>query len=197
MRNGSVFDLKLAKGAATALVSGSHLYTVRAQIKPLARSRWKTLCSDCAGGIDSLVELLQAQFSKGVMERMCRQETGLFPSPKEISFTCSCPDWASMCKHVAAVFYGIGARLDQEPELLFQLRGVDHRALVATAGADLSLGDKAPAAGRVLESRDLAGLFGIELAARGRKAAGKKGSAATARIKSKGRKLKGRKAERE
>ena len=98
------------------------------------------------------------------MERMCRQESGLFPSPKEISFTCSCPDWAAMCKHVAAVFYGIGARLDQSPELLFALRKVDPSALVAGAGHDLSLGAKRPGSGKVLSDTGLAEMFGIELA---------------------------------
>jgi uncharacterized Zn finger protein len=164
VRNGSVIDLKIEAGEVKALVSGSSIYKVNAKIAALAPARWKALCSDCAGAIDSLVELLQARFSQGVMERMCRQQTGLFPSPKEISFTCSCPDWASMCKHVAAVFYGIGARLDQKPELLFELRKVDHTALIATAGADLTLGGKGPAAGRVLADPGLAEIFGIEFA---------------------------------
>lgn len=164
VRNGSVIDLRIEAGEVKALVSGSSIYKVSAKISALAPARWKALCSDCAGAIDSLVELLQARFSHGVMERMCRQQTGLFPSPKEIRFTCSCPDWASMCKHVAAVFYGIGARLDQKPELLFELRKVDHTALIATAGADLKLGGKGPAAGRVLADPGLAEIFGIEFA---------------------------------
>ena len=164
VRNGSVIDLKIEAGDVRALVSGSSIYKVSAKISALAPARWKALCSDCAGAIDSLVELLQARFSQGVMERMCRQQTGLFPSPKEISFTCSCLDWASMCKHVAAVFYGIGARLDQKPELLFELRKVDHTALIATAGAELTLGDKGPVAGKILEDPGLAEMFGIEFA---------------------------------
>lgn len=164
VRNGSVIDLKITPGEVTALVSGSSIYTVRAQIGTVLAARWNAICSDCAGGIDSLVELLQGRFSKGVMERMCRQETGLFPSPKEISFTCSCPDWAAMCKHVAAVFYGIGARLDQSPELLFALRKVDPAALLAGAGRDLSLAAGRPASGRVLSDAGLAEMFGIELA---------------------------------
>lgn len=164
VRNGSVIDLKVAAGDITALVSGSSIYKVSAQISALDPPRWKAICGDCAGAIDSLVELLQAKFSKGVMERMCRRETGLFPSPKEIRFSCSCPDWADMCKHVAAVLYGVGARLDQQPDLLFQLRKVDHTALLATASADLTLGGKGPTADRVLDDSGLSELFGIELA---------------------------------
>ena len=99
------------------MVSGSSLYRVTVGIDPVPRAQWRSICKDCAGGIDSLVELLQGRLSQGVMERICRQGLGLFPAPREIHFKCSCPDYASMCKHVAAVLYGVGARLDQQPEL--------------------------------------------------------------------------------
>jgi uncharacterized Zn finger protein len=109
------------------------------------------------------VELLQGRFSQGVMERICRQKTGLFPAPAEIELSCSCPDWASMCKHVAAVLYGVGARLDARPELLFTLRQVDAKDLIATAGTGLPLSKAGPAAGKVLVADDLSRLFGLEL----------------------------------
>ena len=127
-------------------------------------ARWSAICKDCSGAIDSLVELLQGRFSKGVMTRLCEEKTGLFPSPKDILFTCSCPDWASMCKHVAAVLYGIGARLDHQPELLFTLRKVDQQDLIAKAGSDLSKKHKGPAGAKVLASDDLSEMFGIEMA---------------------------------
>ena len=111
-----------------------------------------------------MVELLQGRFSTGVMTRLCAEKTGLFPSPKDIIFTCSCPDWASMCKHVAAVLYGVGARLDHRPELLFTLRQVDQQELVAKAGSDLSKVRKGPTSAKVLASEDLSGMFGIEMA---------------------------------
>jgi uncharacterized Zn finger protein len=110
------------------------------------------------------VELLQGRLSKGVMERICRPQTGLFPSPKEIKFSCSCPDWAAMCKHVAAVLYGIGTRLDEQPQLLFTLRKVDSKDLVARAGTGLPLAKKTPSAGKILERSELAEVFGIEMA---------------------------------
>src|ERR1700674_42888 len=134
VRNGSVIDLQIAPGEVKALVSGSDIYTVSVRVSPVSRARWKSICTDCAGAIDSLVELLQGRFSKGVMERICRQNVGLFPSPKEIALSCSCPDWADMCKHVAAVLYGIGARFDRQPELLFRLHDVDHAELITKAG---------------------------------------------------------------
>ena len=164
VRNGSVVDLQVAPGSVTALVSGSTMYDVKVTVAPVPRRHWSAICRDCAGAIDSLVELLQGRFSKGVMARLCEEKTGLFPSPKEIVFTCSCPDWASMCKHVAAVLYGIGARLDDQPELLFTLRKVDQQDLIAKAGSDISKTRKGPAGAKVLESDDLSGMFGIEMA---------------------------------
>ena len=147
VRNGSVVDLQIGGGEVKALVSGSEIYKVAVKVTPVSKARWQSICSDCAGAIDSLVELLQGRFSKGVMERLCRQGTGLFPSPDEIQLSCSCPDWASMCKHVAAVLYGIGARLDQQPELLFKLHKVDEKELIAKAGQGLPLGRKGACAG--------------------------------------------------
>ncbi len=164
VRNGSVVDLKISKGEIKALVSGSEVYTVKIVIETATPSVWKALCNDCAGSIDSLVELLQGRFSKGVMERVCLQGKGLFPSPKEIKLSCSCPDWADMCKHVAAVLYGVGARLDASPELLFTLRGVDKSELVAKAGEGLPAAKKPSSSKRVMTGGDLGAIFGVEMA---------------------------------
>ncbi len=164
VRNGSVIDLKIGAGQVEALVSGSSIYTVQIGVTPVPAPRWKAICGQCAGGIDSLVELLQGRFSKAVMAHLCQQGTGLFPAPAEITFSCSCPDWASMCKHVAAVLYGVGARLDHQPELLFRLRQVDEQELITWAGADVPLAKKGPAASKVLADEDLAGVFGVDLA---------------------------------
>ena len=164
VRNGSVIDLQIAPGEIKALVSGSEIYSVAVRVAPVTKARWQSICEDCAGAIDSLIELLQGRFSKGVMERVCRQKTGLFPSPDEIKLSCSCPDWAGMCKHVAEVLYGIGARLDQQPDLLFRLHEVDEKELIAGAGKALPLARKAPAPTKVLDGEDLSALFGLELA---------------------------------
>lgn len=164
VRNGSVVDLQIEPGQVRAMVAGSSLYKVAVSVAAVPKARWRSIRDDCAGAIDSLVELLQGHFSKGVMERICREKTGLFPAPTEIGLSCSCPDWAAMCKHVAAVLYGIGARLDREPELLFRLRGVDEGDLIATAGKGLPLSGKTPSADRVLKDDGLSELFGLELA---------------------------------
>lgn len=163
VRNGLVIDLQIAPHTVTATVCGSSLYTVKITINEVPKAQWKAICADCAGGIDSLVELLQGRFSKGVMERICRQGTGLFPRPAEIRFSCSCLDHASMCKHVAASLLGVGARLDAQPELLFWLRGVNENDLVADIGSALPMAKKGPAAGKVLEADDMAALFGLDM----------------------------------
>jgi uncharacterized Zn finger protein len=164
VRNGSVIDLAIGAGTVTAQVMGSELYKISVNITAVPAKQWQDIGTECAGTIDSLVELLQGRLSKGVMERICQPGKGLFPSPKEIKFDCSCADWASMCKHVAAVFYGVGARLDEKPELLFTLRKVDAKELVTRAGAGLPLPKQAPGRAKVLDDSKIAGIFGIEMA---------------------------------
>ena len=165
VRNGSVIDLQIAAGEIQAMVSGSDLYTVSIQIIAVNKARWLSICTDCSGSIDSLIELLQGRLSKGVMERICRQKTGLFPSPAEIRLSCSCPDWADLCKHTAAVLYGVGARLDQQPELLFRLHGVDEKELIANATSKPALSNGKSTPARMLSSReDLSALFGLDIA---------------------------------
>src|ERR1700729_3490788 len=163
VRNGSVIHLEIAKGRVTALVQGSELYDVTVTIAPLAKARWTKIVGACAGKIDSLVELLQGKLSRGVMEVVTHRETGLFPAPAQIALKCSCPDWATMCKHVAAALYGVGARLDEKPELLFVLRNVDEQELLAGAGRDLAITQAKPG-GNVLDDGDVAALFGLEMA---------------------------------
>ncbi len=162
VRNGSVIDLQIGPCEVKALVSGSSIYKVGITIAPVPAAQWRSICADCAGRVESLVELLQGRLSQGVMERICRQGTGLFPKPSDIRFSCSCLDYASMCKHVAAVLYGVGARLDRSPELLFRMRAVDESELLA------SLDSVVPAATlpgeRVLAGEDVAALFGLDMA---------------------------------
>lgn len=163
VRNGSVCHLEIRKGEVEARVQGSSLYTVRLDIKPLARAAWESIKGRCTGHIASLLDLLQGRLSAGVMSVVTDPQTGMFPKPKEIRMECSCPDWAVMCKHVAAVMYGIGARLDEQPELLFLLRGVDHGELIfSKAEAAVGAAVKGGKARRLAEG-DVEGVFGIEI----------------------------------
>jgi uncharacterized Zn finger protein len=163
VRNGSVVHLDVRAGQIEAMVSGSEMYKVNIGIVPAAREKWSALCRECAGGIGSLVELLQGRFSDRVMDVITRKGTGLFPTPSEIKMTCSCPDWATLCKHVAAVLYGVGARLDESPELLFVLRSVDQEELITQAAAVTDLTAKTETGGLELSESDMGAVFGIEM----------------------------------
>ena len=146
VRNGSVVDLQIQPGKITARVTGSELYQIVIDITALPKAQWQALVQDCTGSIATLVELLQGKLSQAVMERMCKPQTGMFPAPRQIKMACSCPDWAGMCKHVAATLYGVGTRLDEEPQLLFTLRQVDagDPTLADVFGLDMAVAD-APA----------------------------------------------------
>ena len=161
LANGLVVDLKVAAGRVTALVQGSHLYEVEVSVARLPEPRWKEIRSECAGKIDSLVELLSGRLSEAVMAVVTRPGAGLFPAPAEIRMRCSCPDSARLCKHLAAALYGIGARLDRSPELLFLLREVDHLELVSAA-AETPVA-AATASDDTLAGADLSSIFGIDL----------------------------------
>ncbi|MCU0857770.1 MAG: helix-turn-helix domain-containing protein [Pontiellaceae bacterium] len=164
VRNGSVCHLAIEKGTITALVSGSSLYKLSIHIQPLDTKQWESIKSRCKGGIGSLIELLQGKISDEIMTVVTDKQNGLFPQPKEIRFNCDCPDWADMCKHVAAVMYGVGVRLDTHPELLFKLRGVNHEELILmdTALDGLTDGTRSRRR-RTLDGSALENVFDIEL----------------------------------
>jgi uncharacterized Zn finger protein len=162
VRRGAVLHLDIAPGLVTAMVSGTSLYTISIRIEPLGRGRWRRIREACTGQIGSMLELLQGRFSDDVMAVVADRRQGLFPLPNEITLSCDCPDWAVMCKHVAAALYGVGARLDDQPELLFLMRDVDPEELITDG---LALPEAEPEADDALDESDLAGLFGIELAA--------------------------------
>jgi len=166
--HGAVLDLQIAPGEVLALVQGTRStpYKVAVRIQPIDRSEWKQIAQACSERIGSMQELLAGRFPKDLAEVFTAQGGGLFPSPKQITFECSCPDWASMCKHVAAVLYGIGTRLDEDPQLFFVLRKADVNDLVARTLRDTSeklLKQARRKTGRVIEDADLGEVFGIEL----------------------------------
>ncbi|MEI6654853.1 MAG: SWIM zinc finger family protein [Verrucomicrobiota bacterium] len=164
VRNGSVLHLAIAPGTVSALVQGSELYEETIHITPLPAHKWKSIQARCQGKIGSLIELLQGKISDEIMAIVTDPNEGLFPKPKEIKLNCSCPDWATMCKHVAAVLYGVGARLDFQPELLFKLRGVDHNDLISAATASTLGGSTQPSGRRrTLDAANLGDVFGIDL----------------------------------
>ncbi len=168
VRHGAVLDLQIDPGKVESLVQGSRSkpYSVSVNIKAISKKIWQDIKAVCEGKLDSLEELLAGEFPKALGEIFMAQGRGLFPSPKEIEFNCSCPDWAYMCKHVAATLYGIGTRLDEEPGLFFRLRRVEMKDLVTQAVEDktrklLQRAEKKTA--RVIAESDLADVFGIDM----------------------------------
>lgn len=170
VRNGAVLDLQIQPGHIQALVQGSvrKPYKVEISIQPLLPARWEEIRIACEGQIDSLQELIDGKFPPQLSELFTAQGSGLFPTPREISFTCSCPDWAVMCKHVAAVLYGVGARLDEDPTLFFTLRAVHIHDLISSAvqsRTQTMLSKSGAKSRRILEDADIAGMFGVEVEA--------------------------------
>jgi uncharacterized Zn finger protein len=158
LRSGAVVDLRIGAGQIDALVAGTSLYEVSVRIDKLARKRWGAVIKRCAGHIESVVGLLQGKLSETVLEALVDRRAGLFPEQKEIDFTCSCPDSALLCKHIAAVLYGVGARLDKKPELFFTLRSIAIDALVTRTALR-----RASPAKEALPADSLEGIFGIEI----------------------------------
>ena len=158
VRNGSVCHLHIQPGRIEAIVSGSELYNIAIRIKKLKPVTWRSVKRRCSGRIGSMLELLQGRLSDQVMTVVTDRKQGLFPQPREIQLSCDCPDWAVMCKHVAAALYGVGSRLDSQPELLFLLRDVDAQELISTelAVPSVTTGDR-------LDDDQLGDIFGIDL----------------------------------
>jgi len=158
VRNGSVCHLGIQNGTVESFVAGTETYEVTVEIKPLAKKKWKSIKEKCSGQIGSMLELLKGKLSDQVMKLVADHREGLFPKEGEISFSCSCYDWAGMCKHIAAVLYGIGSRLDKQPELLFSLRGVDANELITS-----KLSTVTEETEDLMGDEGLAEIFGIEL----------------------------------
>ncbi len=162
VRNGSVCHLAIRNGKIDAIVSGSQMYKVNICIAPLAPNRWKNVRKQCAGQIGSILALLEGKLPDQVMKIVTDPTKGLFPQPKDIKLHCDCPDWADMCKHVAAVLYGVGARLDKKPELLFLLRKVDYHELIS-GELDIRTATTEKGKRRQLAKQDLSVLFGVDI----------------------------------
>jgi uncharacterized Zn finger protein len=163
VRNGSVFDLQISEGKVQALVQGPSLYKISITFKRLPPNRWGDFKTRNAGKVTNLLDLLQGRLSKDILAEITAAQEGLFPSPQEIELDCSCPDWADMCKHVAAVLYGVGARLDEKPELFFTLRGVDLQELLQAASAAAAKPTIEVIESVALAGANLAEIFGVEL----------------------------------
>ncbi|MDB6073639.1 MAG: zinc finger, domain protein, partial [Verrucomicrobiaceae bacterium] len=162
LRQGKVYNLEIGAGEVTAEVVGSAIYDVIIKIKPLTAPHWQEIKGKCAGQVSTLLDLLSGKLGDGVLKVITDRETGLFPAPSEIRINCNCPDSAGLCKHAAAVLYGVGLKFDADPGLFFKLRAVNPEELLSLA-ADVV--GKEPVAGSaaVISDDDIAGLFGIDM----------------------------------
>ncbi len=175
VRHGAVLDLKINVGNISALVQGSAKkpYEVEINIKAISQEIWSTIAKECAGKIDSLEEIMEGKFPKAMADLFTTKGKGLFPTPKEITMECSCPDWAVMCKHIAAVLYGVGARLDDDPTLFFTLRNVNINDLIKETVSKKSqqlLKKSEVKSRRILDDTDIFGMFGIQMETEGKEA---------------------------
>lgn len=159
LRYGCVLDVKAAPGRIDALVMGEHLYEVRVHAAPPDEEALARLRARCAGHIGSWIDLLKGNLSPELLEILCDPEGGLFPAPEEWRFSCSCPDWADLCKHASAVLYAFGVMLDEQPELLFTLRGMDASVLIPKAPEAVPGGEDA----LDKDAGSLSDMFGIRL----------------------------------
>lgn len=164
VRNGSVCHLEINEGQVKAMVAGSSIYNITIAIKPLVREKWHTIKSTCVGNISSLLDLLSGKLSTGVMDVVCHPEGGLFPLVHDFKLSCDCPDWATMCKHVAAVLYGVGSRLDVDPAQLFKLRGVNFEELIDVNQAVLNVTSTQSGRRKRLDDTVFTDLFNFEMA---------------------------------
>lgn len=162
LRQGNVFNLTVGKGKIFAYVTGSELYEVEITITPLPAPRWTEIRDKCQGQVASLLDLLGGKLGDGVMRIICDPGQGLFPSRREIRHFCTCPDAADLCKHRAAVLYGVGVLFDRDPKFLFELRGTDPSELIANSAAVLT--SSSIETGAELQDSDLSALFGIDIA---------------------------------
>ncbi len=165
VKTGSVIDLDIEKGKILARVQGTRItpYKVEIRISPLSEQQIQSITDKCGKKVDNLSKLVSGDFPEELKEVFIGQG-GLFPSPKEISFNCSCPDWALMCKHVAAVLYGVGARLDEDPLLFFTLRGIDTNRFVDVVIAnrtEMMLANVNKPSKRILSDTSLSDIFGV------------------------------------
>jgi uncharacterized Zn finger protein len=194
VRNGSVCHLEIKPGLVEAKVCGSEIYDIKVKIDPLPEKTWEAIKQKCRGQIGSVVELLQGKFSDSVMQILTDPAEGMFPEADDFGLDCDCPDFARLCKHLAAVLYGVGVRLDTQPELLFVLRGVDHFELIKEAATHVEPSGESSAA--TIAEADLSDVFGIDIdlsppaapAKSGRKAREKTGKVAKAAKRRPGKK---------
>ena len=152
LRHACVLHVDIQPGSISALVSAEEVFEVELKLKSLDEERLDRLAATCSGHIDSLLSLMQGKVDEAVLQQLCNPENGLLPTPEDWHMHCTCPDWAEPCPHAAAAIYAAGCLIDEKPELLFTLRGIQPEALLS-----------APAPANEIDADKLSAMFGIDL----------------------------------
>ena len=152
LRHACVLHVDIQPGSISALVSAEEVFEVELKLESLDEERLDRLAATCSGHIDSLLSLMQGKVDEAVLQQLCHPENGLLPTPEDWHMHCTCPDWAEPCPHAAAAIYAAGCLIDEKPELLFTLRGIQPEALLS-----------APAPANEIDADKLSAMFGIDL----------------------------------
>jgi uncharacterized Zn finger protein len=132
-RAGQVVELDVEHGVVLAKVQGSRYspYRVRIRFKALSESQWRRAEKAMASQALPLAKLLAGEMPHDIEDLFASCKLALFPRSKaELRATCTCPDWENPCKHIAAAYYILAERFDEDPFLLFTWRGRDQDELV-------------------------------------------------------------------
>lgn len=165
LRNGKVRELAIEPNFVTAKVKGTRPrpYNVQVYIEPLSDYKKQVIRQLFNEQISSVEELLTGSFPKALADQFLKGDCPLFPTDDEISFYCSCPDMAYLCKHVGAVLYSIGVVFDEDPSLFFKLRNLEIGQLVQATideRLDVYLEHASKASERQIVASDVNEIFG-------------------------------------
>jgi len=137
-RSGQVLDLDIGPKGVTSRVQGSRPtpYSVSIRFRMLSDEEWEKVIDAMAAEAIYVAKLLAGEMPQQIEDVFQAAGTHLFPATgNDLITECSCPDWANPCKHVAAVYYLLGERFDDDPFLLFLLRGRSREAIAAALRA--------------------------------------------------------------
>lgn len=133
-RQGQVISIDVELGQVKAKVQGSmpKPYNVKIGLQPLSSQDWEKVIEAMASQALFAAKLLAGEMPQNIEEAFGAVHLSLFPtSLKDLDTKCSCPDYANPCKHIAAVYYLLAERFDEDPFLIFKLRGRTKEQIIA------------------------------------------------------------------
>ena len=133
-RQGQVISIDVEPGLVKAKVQGSQPrpYNVKIRLEPLSDQDWDKVTDAMASQAIFAAKLLAGEMPNTIEEAFASVHVSLFPTAlRELNTDCSCPDWANPCKHIAAVYYLLAERFDEDPFLIFKLRGRTKEQIIA------------------------------------------------------------------